>query len=186
MSDAADRYSGQTRPGNDVGDPQQSATVSAWALRGSLLALIWLLIAGGDPSSLLIGVPSVLLATWGSLQLAPPVRIRWYPLAGVRFAFYFLGESVRGGVDVAARTLLPRMRIQPGYVEYSSRLPQGLPQVLVANCVSLLPGTLTVHMDGPVLKLHVLDTSVVQDHQLRELEQHIAAMFGIDWEPADA
>jgi len=44
--------------------------------RGAALALLWLVIAGSDPGSWIIGLPAVVFATWVRLLLAPPLRHR--------------------------------------------------------------------------------------------------------------
>lgn len=147
-------------------------------------AIAWLVIAGPTPASWLIGLPTVALATWISLRLAPPLPYQVSLRGLLGFLAYFVRESLRGGWDVAVRTLTPRMRIQPGQAHYSCSLPQGLPTVLFASCVSLLPGTLSQRFDNGRISLHLLDVSDPQDAQLRELEARIARMLGISSEAA--
>jgi len=158
------------------------AIKSAIAWRAVGFGLAWLVVAGTAPSSWLIGLPSVALATWASFKLAPsfPYRVRFSGL--MRFLGYFIRESLRGGWDVAMRTLSPRMRIAPGQTQYTSALPEGLPIVLFAACVSLLPGTLSQRLDGAHLSLHLLDADAPQLAELKALEQHIANMLGIPQE----
>ena len=74
------------------------------------------------------------------------------------------------------------MRIAPGNTEYACKLPAGMPVVLFAGCVSLLPGTLTQRIEGRHLSLHLLDEREPQDQQLRELESRIAGLLGIPQE----
>lgn len=155
------------------------------AARTAWLTLIWLIVAGPEPGTWIVGVPTVAVAAWASLQLAPPLpyRIAW--LAIPRFVGYFLSESLRGGGDVAMRTLAPRLRIHPGQLRYTTGLPDGMPMALFAGCVSLLPGTLSIHVDGRNLLLHVLDTESDPAPQLRKLERHIGSMLKLDAEVAD-
>ncbi len=165
-----------------MGDPGASRSSIAWRALG--FALVWLIVAGPAPSSWLIGLPSVALATWASFQLAPPLpyNIR---LAGLmRFLGYFIRESLRGGWDVAMRTMSPRMRISPGQTHYTSTLPEGLPVILFAGCVSLLPGTLSKRFEGSHLSLHLLDADESQLTEFEALENHIADMLGLDLEGA--
>lgn len=152
----------------------------AWRAFG--FAVAWLIVAGPAPSSWLIGLPSVALATWASFRLAPPLpyNIRFTGL--MRFLGYFIRESLRGGWDVAMRTMSPRMRIAPGQADYNSALPEGLPMVLFAGCVSLLPGTLSQRIDGSRLSLHLLDAEGTQMAELEALENHIAGMLGVELE----
>lgn len=154
----------------------------AW--RTSVFAIAWLIVAGPEPAGWLIGLPTVVLATWVSLRLAPPLAYRFSIRGLLSFLAYFVRESLRGGWDVAMRTLSRRMRIQPGQASYTCSLPEGLPIVLFAGCVSLLPGTLSQRFDERTLSLHVLDAREPQDAQLKELEVHIANMLGIQREAA--
>lgn len=154
--------------------------VAAW--RALWFAVAWLIVAGLTPSSWLIGLPTVALATWASLSLAPPSGFRISLRGLIGFLGYFLRESLHGGWDVAMRTLAPRMRIAPGQTRYTCSLPEGLPVVIFAGCVSLLPGTLSCRFEGTRLALHLLDASESQHAQLQELEKRIAAMFSVSWE----
>jgi len=153
--------------------------------RGAILALVWLVLAGPDPGSWVIGLPAVVLATWVSQRLVPPLpcRIRWLP--ALAFVRYFLVESVRGGLDVASRTLAPRLRIAPGEIQYQSTLPEGAFMLLFGACVSLLPGTLTARVEGHSLIVHALDLAGDPRAQLEELEGRIRAMLQESGETPD-
>jgi multicomponent Na+:H+ antiporter subunit E len=138
---------------------------------------VWLIIAGGDLGSLLLGVPAIAFATWASIRVTP-IATNALSLPGlVRFIGYFLRESLRGGIDVARRTLGPTLRINPGFLEYHCALPPGRPRVLFANCVSLLPGTLTAELHGETLTLHLLDTGAAVADDLEALERTIGGLF---------
>lgn len=104
-------------------------------------------------------------------------RVR--PLAAARFAAFFIVQSARAGVDVALRALHPRLPINPDLTVYPLRLRDPSSRVLLANAVSLLPGTLSVQLDADTLQLHVLDAGMRAEPALRELEQRIAALHGV-------
>jgi multicomponent Na+:H+ antiporter subunit E len=145
-------------------------------LRGLLFAFIWLILSEGVISSWWIGVPAVLLAVFASIAI-PPAPIVWYEVP--RFVFFFLMRSLVGGTDVAWRALHPRMPIAPDLVEYPLRISPGLPQVFVANTVSLLPGTLSAELHQGVLKVHALDKEKDFIAELESAEQRVAKMFGV-------
>jgi multicomponent Na+:H+ antiporter subunit E len=50
--------------------------------------------------------------------------------------------------------------------------------VILANIVSLLPGTLSATLDGQALKIHVLDSRGDFMTELKALEQRVARMCG--------
>ena len=145
--------------------------------RGILFSAIWWILTDGTMPSWWIGVPAVLLAVITSAALLPPLPFVWYEL--LRFAPSFLLRSLLGGADVAWRALHPRMPISPQLIEYPLQLPTGLPQVFMANTVSLLPGTLSAALDRSVLKVHVLDSRKDVLSELEAVEQGVGRMFGI-------
>lgn len=154
--------------------------------RGLPFAAVWVLLAGVAPGAWLIGAPALALAVWSSLWLrresGPGISLP----GGLRFIGFFAAQSVRGGLDVAGRTLGRRVRIQPGFRDYRTGLPAGRPRLLLANCVTLFPGTLTASLRGDTLSLHVLDLEADLQADLVRLEGVIAGLFGCPIEGADA
>lgn len=151
-----------------------------------LFAALWWALTGGGAGSWIVGVPVVAAATAASRGLWPQDTGWWSPLGTLRFVVFFLRESVRGGVDVARRALDPALPLRPALVELRCRLPPGPAEVLLVDVVSLLPGTLSVDLRGALLTLHVLDDRAPAEAELRILEAHIAAMFRIPLDDAEA
>jgi multicomponent Na+:H+ antiporter subunit E len=147
-----------------------------------ILALLWWLIAEGQPAAWLIGLPAVALAAVASIHLGEQAlpRLSFGALPG--FAALFLRESLRGGLDVARRILAARLRIQPGFRSYRMQIQDPRARVLLVNCISLLPGTLAAELDGDRVALHLLDTRDDPDPELLRLEQAIARLFGLPME----
>lgn len=144
--------------------------------RGVLFSLIWWILTDGVASSWWIGVPTVLLAIVASSTLLPSTPFVWYEVP--RFVPFFLLRSLLGGTDVAWRAFHPGLPIAPDLIEYPLRLPPGLPQVFMANTISLLPGTLSTTLDRSVLKVHVLDSRRDVLVDLERAEQSVARIFG--------
>jgi multicomponent Na+:H+ antiporter subunit E len=154
--------------------------------RTAILAVLWWLIARGQVDAWLIGLPAVALAAAASVSLGGRALPR-LALAGLPgFAALFLRESVRGGLDVARRTLAPRLRVQPGFRSYRMQLQDPRARVLLVNCISLLPGTLAAQLEGDRVELHLLDTGDNPDPELLRLERAIARLFGLRLEIDDA
>ncbi len=146
--------------------------------RTGLFALLWWMLTEGAMNSWLVGVPVVVFAALVSDALLPGVS--WSLTGMVRFVPFFLWHSLRGGVDVAGRALHPRLPISPGLLDYRWRLPPGLPRVIMANTVSLLPGTLSAELDEEHLRVHVLDETGAFASELKEIEARVARLFGLD------
>lgn len=141
-----------------------------------LLFALWMVLAAGDLSSLVIGVPFIAAGVAvARLRPAGPIRVR--PGGALRFAIVFLGRCFVAGVDVAKRAFGPRGAIHPGFVEHRFAIPEGAPRTLLANVVSLLPGTMSAAVDGDVLRLHVLDTRLDVARDMAALERLVAGVF---------
>jgi multicomponent Na+:H+ antiporter subunit E len=145
--------------------------------RGLVFSIVWWMLTDGNVQSWWIGVPAVSFAMIASIALLPPVPLVWRGL--LKFTPFFLWRSLQGGADVAWRAFHPGMPIAPAVIDYPLRLPPGLPQVFLANIVSLLPGTLSATLDGQALKVHVLDSRGDFMTELKALEQRVARMCGV-------
>jgi multicomponent Na+:H+ antiporter subunit E len=95
----------------------------------------------------------------------------------VRFALFFLRQSVLGGWDVARRVLERRPRIDPGYVDYETSLPTGPARHFYIGVISLLPGTLTTDVQGDRIVVHTIDVEADTTAALAELEAQVARIF---------
>lgn len=152
----------------------------AWGMliRMTLLASLWWIIVQGRTDAWLIGLPAVALATMASVNLSGDGLPRVSLVGLFGFVALFLRESVSGGIDVARRTLTPKLNIHPGFRRYRVHLEDPLGRVLLINCISLLPGTLAADFDGDQVELHMLDSRVNPEPELLRLEQAIASLFG--------
>ncbi len=141
------------------------------------LAGLWWLLSDGDPTSWVIGLPAVAAAGWSVRRLGSGSAGALSAAGLLRFVPFFIWESLRGGLDVAFRTLAPRMRIRPGLVVYRTGLQHCEARVFFTNCVSLLPGTLAANLDGDRLDVHVLDAGSDAAGELRRLERAVAGVY---------
>jgi len=135
---------------------KSAAMVPGILARTAILASLWWIIAQGQVGAWLIGLPAVALAVMASVYFDGSALPRVSLLSLPGFVAFFLRESVRSGLDVARRTLAPRLRIQPGFKNYRLELNDPSARILFTNCISLLPGTLTVRVDGNHVELHLL------------------------------
>jgi multicomponent Na+:H+ antiporter subunit E len=142
-----------------------------------LLACLWWVISGGSPASWLVGLPVLVLAVWASHRLGSTSEHRLSVLGLLRFVPFFILESLRGGIDVAIRTLMPRMPIEPGFLRFHATLRSPPARIFFTNCVSLLPGTLAADLQEDWLEIHVLNRSSDHQAELTRLQHHVARIF---------
>lgn len=147
--------------------------------RGLLFALLWWVSVEGRHDAWAMGLLAVVAATAASLALLPPGKYRIAPGAVLGFFGFFVWQSARGGAQVAAIALRPRLDLRPTVVELSLTLPPGLPRALMAGVLGLMPGTVGVCLTGERLRVHVLDERLPVAAGMRRLEAHIARMFGV-------
>lgn len=143
-----------------------------------LFGFLWLVIAGRDPDSWIIGAPVVLVTALASLALRRGRPGRVSALGLLRFLPFFLWESLRGGLDVAGRVLRPHLAIAPGFQRYPLALTDAGAQVFFLSVVSLLPGTLSADLRAGVVLVHALDNRADLTPGLARLERRVGALFG--------
>lgn len=159
---------------------------SQLALKIALVgAVLWLILSGGQLSSWLVGVPAVFVATWVALRLrnelsasalrAVTTELQWSKLPN--FAAFFIFESFRGGIDVARRMLHRQPDINPGFIDYDLNLNNPTARLFFANCVSLMPGSLTVLVENKTVRVHVLDIQSDPHRELRRLEDKVSELL---------
>lgn len=95
--------------------------------------------------------------------------MNWVVLIGL-----FIKELVLSALQVAWLVVQPRPRLRPGFIAYPLTLTSDVQIALLANLITLTPGTLSVDVsdDRRTLFIHALD---VPDREV--LIGHIAAGF---------
>jgi multicomponent Na+:H+ antiporter subunit E len=143
------------------------------------LSLVWWSLTDGDASGLVFGAAAGLLVAWISLVLFPPslhvIRLRALP----GFVLFFLSRSLLAAIDVSRRLLSPSLPVTPGYLRAELSLPEGVPRWLLANTLSLLPGTLSVTLQGDEIELHCLDLTQPVRQDFEYTQVRVAALFGV-------
>lgn len=141
----------------------------------AVLGLLWLGLFGGK--ALLFGSVAIVATVLLSRAVAPLHALHFSPFGLVRFAAYFLIQSIAGGIDVARRALHWRLPLQRGTWRYPLRLPPGQSRLLFIAAIGLLPGTVAQRTQGDELWVH----SIAGDPQrhLAQLEQRVAGLYGI-------
>ena len=144
-----------------------------------VFAWVWMLITEASADAWIIGGPVVAAAAWTAIRLAPGGRWRWSLAGFLRFVPHFARCSFLAGLDVAWRSLHPRLPIHPRLLEFDLRLPNGTARIFFMNVVNLLPGTVSADVCDDVLIVHVLDGTQPTRKLLTRLEQVVAELFSI-------
>lgn len=121
----------------------------------------WLLLSGQFESSFLIGsgVVSSALAVFCCHRLGL-IGSTYQPIESLAgFLLYLpwlLGQIVIASLDVTLRSWSPRSSIQPRLVKVPHDIDHPLAQTLLANSITLTPGTVTVDVEQDHLLVHAL------------------------------
>ncbi len=85
-----------------------------------------------------------------------PMRayLRRFPKA-VGFFFYYLWEILRSNVQVAYDILTPQFRMKPGVIEFPIEAKSDIEITVLANLISMTPGTLSLDVSDDRTKLYV-------------------------------
>ena len=124
------------------------------------LTAVWVALWGSvTPANVLGGLAVGALV----LRLLPGERLPagrpLSPVGLLRFAVVFADALVRSSLQVAAQVVRPRVVLHPGVVAVEVPGTDERLLTLLANSISLTPGTLTLEVDRErrLLHVHVLD-----------------------------
>jgi multicomponent Na+:H+ antiporter subunit E len=106
---------------------------------------------------------------FGELRTSPRALVY-----GVAYVFVFLAELLKANIDVAFRVLRPELPIRPGIVRVRTNLQSRLGRMLLANSITLTPGTITVDTDGEVFYVHWIN---VAGEDIEDATKRIVAKF---------
>lgn len=113
-----------------------------------------------------------------SLQTDPSRHTPLRLLRGLVYIPYLLKEILVSNVRVAAVILHPRLPIDPQMVAYRPSFWAPLPTTVLANSITLTPGTLTVRAHDGQLLVHTLTPWARDGIQAGSLETVVRFLFG--------
>jgi len=83
-------------------------------------------------------------------KLLQPHRYFWFLV----YLVIFIWECLKANFDVAYRVLHPAMPIKPGIVKVRTELKSELARALLANSITMTPGTISVDIIGDHMYVH--------------------------------
>ena len=152
------------------------------------LMLFWLLLEGSlDADVLIVGVlVSVAITSVYPDGLSFFTEFRGTPAAfaaGFRYYGYFFRVLFTSNFKLAAIVLSPSLPIEPGIVKVRTKLKTRMGRLMLANSITLTPGTLTVELDGEWIYVHWVtmksaDIEAATAEIVSDFESYIEAMYG--------
>ena len=99
-----------------------------------------------------------------------PQRYFWLIL----YLVIFIWECIKANFDVAYRVLHPAMPIKPGIVKVKTGLKSDFARMMLANSITMTPGTITVDIVGDDFYIHWI---YVSSDNPEEYSQKISGRF---------
>ncbi len=90
----------------------------------------------------------------------------------IQYFFVFLVALVKANFDVARRVVNPKLPINPGIVSFETKLQNHFAKMVLANSITLTPGTLTIDVVGNKFYIHWIDvTTENKDEIYKEIAE---------------
>ncbi|MDD5392753.1 MAG: Na+/H+ antiporter subunit E [Thiothrix sp.] len=158
------------------------------AILFATLMLFWLMLEGKLEADILIvgTVVSLVIALLYRDGLSFFTEFRFTPagiIAGFRYYGYFFKELFKSNFALAAIVLRPSLPIAPGIVKVRTKLKSRMGRLMLANSITLTPGTLTVEMEGEWLYIHCVtvasaDIEAATAEIVSGFESYLEVMYG--------
>ena len=143
----------------------------------------WLVWSGMfDPFHIGLGVISVaIVAVWSGgllIQESVPIfeRIKQW-LRFEQYAIWLIGQIILANIDVFKLAFHPNVRgiIQPQRVTFKTTLKGDIPQFILAQSITLTPGTVTSQIEDQTFAVHAItdDAAKGVPGQMQEKVAHI-------------
>ncbi len=144
-----------------------------------ILFILWLLLSFNFTlTNIAIGVLVSIITTilfgkyfiYGGIKFLQPQRYFWL----VVYLFIFIWECIKANFDVAYRVLHPAMPIKPGIVKVKLGIKSDFARMMLANSITMTPGTITVDIIDDYIYVHWI---YVSTDNPEEYSQKVSGKF---------
>ncbi len=144
-----------------------------------ILFVVWLMftstlavqeVTAGLITSFLIALFTSRFFICCDFSIFSPVKL-FYVLT---YFLVFLKALIMANLDVARRVISPKLPINPGIVKFDTRLTSDFAKMVLANSITLTPGTLSVDIIDNTFYIHWID---VKSLEPQEAHKQIAEQF---------
>ena len=80
----------------------------------------------------------------------------------LRYLIILVLEILKANIDVMRLILSPKYETEPTLIHFRTDLKSNFARVLLANSITLTPGTITVSLEGDEYTVHCLDKSMAE------------------------
>jgi multicomponent Na+:H+ antiporter subunit E len=134
-----------------------------------LLAFVWVALTGEfSPGNFLVGFLLGFFLLWLGVRAGKGTSYFKKAMQVTRFLLFFLWELVKANLRVAHDVITPRLRMKPGVVAVPLDVETDEEITLLANLISLTPGTLSLDVSDDRKTLYVHGMFVDDPEALRK------------------
>lgn len=148
---------------------------------GGVLFGLWVLLSGHfEPLLLFLGVVSTAVSVYIAWRM-DVVDHEGVPVLHLNMRFFtylpwLVWEVWLCNVAVARVVLRPKLRISPTLIRFKAAQRTELGRVIMANSVTMTPGTITVAVTGDELHVHALYREASDGMEEGEMNRRVAEM----------
>lgn len=103
----------------------------------------------------------------------------WHRLPRIiGYGVYLVGEVYKSAWDTIRLIWNPEKEVQPRLVSFRTRLKTDPGKVVLANSITMTPGTITVDVQGDVFLVHCLDDSFDMGQEGFDMESRVMRLEG--------
>jgi multicomponent Na+:H+ antiporter subunit E len=147
----------------------------------------WTALSGRiDPLFILMGIGSALIVTRFGVPLltevlgAPEDTPRVDLLRLVLYIGWLLTRIPPAAIDVALSIVLRSRLPRSGVVRFTTGLHSPAARTLLANSITLVPGTMTLSVDGGEFVVHALSPRAAEGLASADVQRRIARIFRVE------
>lgn len=157
--------------------------LSRFLMNWMLLTVVWIGFTGTlDTTELLVGVViagilsamAIRVFTCCDLSILAPTKLFYL----VKFVVVFVIALIQSNIDMARRVLSPSLPINPGVVKFKSKLKSNFSKMVLANAITLTPGTLSIDVIGDTFYIHWIDvTTTDPEEAFKEIAEEFESIL---------
>ena len=137
---------------------------------------VWLVLSEAfDRFHMALGIASALAIAWLNTDRTA-TRLSISPIKVVWYLPWLIVQVVKSGVHLSALILHPSLPIAPKFFRYRTDLNDEGAIVLLANSITLTPGTITLEVNDHELVVHAIDDIAATDILNHRFDEKIAGM----------
>jgi multicomponent Na+:H+ antiporter subunit E len=164
---------------------QDAITPSGYTVKrtislGIVLILTWLLWSGhlSNPFLLALGACSVVGIIWLEKRMeilddegAPLLEFKL-----ISYVIWLLKEIVEANIEVTKLILDPKLPIRPRMICVKASQKTSLGRVILANSITLTPGTVSVDMQGDRIWVHALSFEGAEEDLSGDMDRRVSSL----------